>query len=244
MKLCQVNALIQGKKTETTKEVTDCYKLIQKEAAFDGLSRIYQPKDEEGEPLPSEEKKVQLNYKTLLELARSKWSELWDLVATQDLGNQQATADIKVNNTIILPGVPVTTLLFLEKQLTDVEAFITHMPTPDSAHDWAFDPNSNLLRNKQQESIRTKKVPKNHVKSPATDKHPAQVEVYMEDIPVGRWFQTLFTGRCPAQTKTQILYRVKLLKDAVKLAREEANTIKVEPRKISEPIFKFLLESQ
>ncbi len=243
MKLCQVNALIQGKKSEAQKEVTDCYKLIQKEGLFDGLLRTYQPKDEEGEPLPSEEKKVQLNYKTILDLAKTKWTELWDLVATQDLGNQQATADIKVGSQVILPAVPVTTLLFLEKQLNDLETFIDKLPTPDPSHDWNFDPNLNQLKTRQQETVRTKKVPKNHVKAAATDKHPAQVEVYMEDIPVGRWLQTLFTGRVPAQTKSQVLSRVKLLKDAVKLAREEANTIKVDPRKIADPIFKFILES-
>ena len=36
-------------------------------------------------------------------------------------------------------------------------------------------------------TIRTKKVPRNHVKAEATENHPAQAEVYYEDLPVAYW---------------------------------------------------------
>lgn len=243
MKLNQINSLVQGKKSEITKEVTTLFHEVKKDSLFDGLVRVYQAKDEDGESLPREEKKPQLHHKSMMEVAKQKWSELWDLVATQDKGNQEAKADIAVNGTLILKDIPVTTLLFLEKQLNDLETFMTSMPTPDPGHDWIFDPNTDQLKSNTTETVRTKKVPRNHVKAPATDKHPAQVEVYMEDVPVGRWALTLFTGRLPAQAKAKTLSRIKALKDAVKLAREEANSIKVTPQKISDQIFSFILES-
>jgi len=240
-KLHQINALLTGRKGEAEKAVTETYKVIQKESLFDGRQRTYKPHDEEnGERLPPEKQMVQQRVKDLMRDAAAKWTELWDLTLTQDSANQQAKADVDVDGVRVLAGVPVTTLLFLEKQVNDVETFVSKLPTPDPAEEWEHDPNTDLLKTKPLQSVRTKKVPRNHVKAEATDKHPAQVEVYHEDIQVGTWTQTLFTGRITAQEKNAILARVKKFKDAVKLAREQANSIDVQNKKAGEAVFSFL----
>ena len=69
----------------------------------------------------------------LLRQAREKWAELWNLVYTQDVGNQQARADVVVDGQTVLANVPVTFLLFLDKQVNDLETFVTKLPTPDPA---------------------------------------------------------------------------------------------------------------
>ena len=51
------------------------------------------------------------------------------------------------------------------------------------------------------QTLRTKKVPRNHVKAEATEKHPAQVEVYYEDVAVGYWTTVKFSGALPAQPR-------------------------------------------
>lgn len=240
-RLHQINALLTGRKGEAEKAVTETYKIIQKESLFDGRQRTYKPHDEEnGEKLPPEKQMVQQRVRQLMADAAAKWTELWDMTMTQDSANQLAAAEVVVDGKPILTGVPVTTLLFLEKQINDVETFVSKMPTPDPAEEWEHDPNTDLLKTKPLQSVRTKKVPRNHVKAEATDKHPAQVEVYHEDIQVGTWTQTLFTGRITAQEKNVILARVKKLKDAVKMAREKANSIDVQDKKAGEMIFAFL----
>lgn len=70
-------------------------------------------------------------------------------------------------------------------------------------------------------TVRTKKVPRNHVKAEATDKHPAQVDVYYEDVPVGYWTTVKFSGALPARRVNELLDRVEKLQQAVKFAREE-----------------------
>ena len=241
-KMNQVNAMLTGRKSEVEKAVTEIYKVVQKDALFNGFERAYKPNDEEqGERLPPESQKVQQEARKLLQEVRAKWSELWDLTLTQDVGNQTAKADIVVDGKAILKDVPVTNLLFLEKQVNDVETFITKLPTPDPAEEWTHDPTTGLLRGKPGHSVRTKKEPTRFEKAPATKEHPAQVEILYIDTPVGTWTKTQFSGCITADDKNALLTRVRKLKDAIKVAREQANLTEVEPRKCGDPLFDFLL---
>src|SRR6478609_9194664 len=96
-KLNQVNALVTARKGEAEKTVTELYKLIQKEQLFAGRERTYRPLDEvNGQKLPAESQRVQQRADDLIRQAREKWTEVWNLVATQDAGNQAAYADVVV----------------------------------------------------------------------------------------------------------------------------------------------------
>jgi hypothetical protein len=90
------------------------------------------------------------------------------------------------------------------------------------------------------QTLRTKKTPRNHVKAEATDKHPAQVEVYYEDVTVGYWRTVKFSGALPAQRVNEMLARVERLQDAVKFAREEANNMEVTDQKVGERLLQFI----
>ena len=114
-----------------------------------------------------------------IEQAQFKWTELWNLVLTQDAGNQNARADVAIDGQVLLANVPVTTLLFLDKQVAELETFVTKLPTPDPAEEWTHDPNSGLLKSNASESVRTAKEPAVFVKYEATKEHPAQTEFYM-----------------------------------------------------------------
>lgn len=163
-KLNQINALVTGRKSEVEKGVTEIYKVLQKPELFMGREGVYRPDDEaNGEKLPREHQKVQHTVNDLLHTAQLKWTELWDLSATQDTANQKAKANIEVDGTLVLADVPVTTLLFLEKQINDVESMITKIPTPDAAEDWTYDGNVGLLRSQVTISARTRKDRKRHV---------------------------------------------------------------------------------
>ena len=242
-KLNQINALVTGRKTEAEKAVTDIYKILQHPNLFEGMKRTYSPFDEDqGEKLPPEETKVQQRVGQLVSQAQIKWSDLWNLTATQDAGNQLAKADIVIDNVKILADVPVTTLLFLEKQVKDLEAFIAKLPTPAIDETWTYDSAIGMLRSNPSGSNRTKKVPQAFQKAPATDKHPAQVEFFYEDVAVGRWDTVKFSGAMPADRKQFRLDRVHQLRDAIKVAREEANSIEVKPVKIADAIFHFVFD--
>ena len=240
-KLNQINAIVTARKGEAEKTVTELYKLIQKEQLFAGRERTYRPVDEvQGQKLPSESQKVQQRADDLIKLAAAKWTELWNLVLTQDTGNQSAKADIIVDGKALLASVPITSLLFLDKQVNDLETFVSKLPTPDPAEEWTHDPNSGLLRGKASESLRTSKEPTVIVKYEATKEHPAQTELYMKDLPVGTWTQILYSGCIQADRKNAILARIRKLQDAIKLAREQANLLEVERQKAGEALLAFV----
>ena len=93
-------------------------------------------------------------------------------------------------------------------------------------------PNVDHFASESYQTTKTKKVMKNHVKAEATKEHPAQVETYTEDVIVGYWTTVKFSSAIPAKEKNEMLERVRKLQEAVKCAREEANGMEVESRKI------------
>src|SRR4051794_4545314 len=84
-KLNQIIAVAAGRKADVAKTVTELYHVIQKEGLFDGISRTYKPRAEDGEALPSESKHVQKKVKDLIKEATDAWTELFDVTLTQDL---------------------------------------------------------------------------------------------------------------------------------------------------------------
>lgn len=240
-KLNQINAVVTARKGDAEKQITELYKLIQKEQLFAGRERTYRPLDEvNGQKLPPESQRVQQRADDLVRQAREKWTELWNLVLTQDTGNQQAKADIVVDGKAVLANVPITTLLFLDKQVNDLETFVSKLPTPDPAEEWSHDPNTGLLRSRATESLRTSKEPTVIVKYEATEKHPAQTELFTKDVAVGTWTQILYSGCIPTDRKNAILIRVRKLQDAIKVAKEQANLLEVERQKAAEAILGFV----
>jgi hypothetical protein len=240
-KLNQIIAIEKGVRARTTRRVTDLYHQFQKPALFSGLARTYRPRDDEGETLPDERTSVQLRaVDVLTEIAQAE-TELLDVVLTKDVYNTDASADIKVDGVTIATYVPVTYLLFLEKQLQNIAAILQKVPTLDPAETWHYDDATDLWRTEPTGTTRTKKIPRNHVKAEATDRHPAQVEIFTEDVVVGYWNRVLFSGALPASRVREYTERLDKLIAAVKYAREEANGITVEDRKIGDSLFRYLL---
>src|SRR5690606_37924291 len=133
----------------------------------------------------------------------------------------QAKADVVVNGTVILSQVPATYLLFLEKQLTDLHTFVRKLPVLDASETWTFDNSADCWATEPLQTTKTKKIPRNHVKAEATEHHPAQVEVYYEDVIVGHWRTAKFSRALPATRVNELIERVEKLQQAVKFAREE-----------------------
>jgi hypothetical protein len=240
-KLNQIIAVEKSIKSKSFQELTEAHHAVQKPALLSGISRVYQPKDEEGEQLPPESTKVQVKTEEILRDMAATITRLFDVTATKDWANCQATADVTIDGRTLLHDVPVTYLLFLEKQLTDLHTFVKKLPVLDAAESWAFDASADCYRTEAVRTIRTKKVPRNHVKAEATEHHPAQVEVYYEDVPVGYWSTTKFSGALPARRVNELTDRVEKLQAAVKFAREEANSAEAVDQHVGDALFGYLL---
>ena len=239
-KLNQIIAVEKGVKSKSFQDLTEAHHALQKPTLLSGLSRVYQPKDEEGEQLPPESTKVQIKSEEILRDMAATLTRLFDVTATKDWANCHAKADVTVDGQVLLRDVPVSYLLFLEKQLTDLSTFMKKLPVLDAAESWTFDASADCYRTDAVRTIRTKKVPRNHVKAEATEHHPAQVEVYYEDIPVGYWSTTKFSGSLPARRVHELTARVEKLQAAVKFAREEANGAEVTDQRVGNAVFGYL----
>ncbi len=241
--LNQIIAHHRGAKNRVNADVDAAYHLIQRAsttAKLDGVSRIYQPKDEEGEQFPSESTRVQVKVTEVLDGVAKRLTELFDATATLEWGNQSAYAHLMVEDNVLLAEVPVPYLLFLDKQLTDLHTVVGKLPTLDPAYDWTWDANEGVYKTEPAKTIKSKKIPRNHVKAEATEKHPAQVEVYYEDTLVGEWSTVKSSGALPATRVRELLGRIETLQKAVKYAREQGNNREVTAQKTGEKIFGYL----
>lgn len=222
-KLNQIIAIEKGVKSRAHSVISDLFKVIQKPDLFNGAVRSYAKKDEDGEDLPSEKKHVQFLVRDVIGTLKVSQTDLIDVTAQKDIANTAAKASVTIDGAEVLPELPVTTLLFLEKQLTDLRTFIAALPVLDNSESWSFDVNSGLYKTEAVQTHRTKKVTKVIVKYPATPEHPAQTDLTTEDIIAGFWSTVRQSGAMPKPEKEKIAERVEKLLIAVKEAREKAN---------------------
>lgn len=242
-KLNQVIAVVQGKKSRTQALLTETHRGWNKDA-ISGITKRYTPTDEAGERLPSENKQIQLDVRKKVHEIQEHLIDFYDVVATQERSNTEAKADVIVDGVAVVSDVPVTVLLFMEKQLEDLKTFVTNLPTLPLDREWTWDSNRNCYGTDEIETIRTNKIPEVLVKYPATEQHPAQTEVYMKDVPMGRWSTVHLSSAIPSQEREKMLSRVLALQDATKKAREAANSIDAVDFKIGANILNYVFASK
>lgn len=241
-KLNQIIAVGNGEKSRAKKVMTKIYQKLDKDVLFSGISKTYEPIDEEGEQLPKEEKFVQMTVKDSIKEVKEVLTGMFNIVATQDIANCYAKADIEVNGKVIVSDVPVTHLLFLEKQLEDINTFVNSLPTLDPSEKWTYKEQSNCYVSEEKKTIRTKKTPEVIVKYEATEKHPAQTELIYIDKPAGYWHTIKFSGATTKKEKDLILEKIQKLQKAIKYAREEANNTEVETSDTGNLILDYIFE--
>lgn len=241
-KLNQILAIEKGVKTRVYAEFTDLHNATQKPALMNGFTKTYQPRDEDGETYPPESQKVQYEHQTVFDRVANGLTELFDITATKDWANCSAKADVVVDGKQLLAGVPATYLLFLEKQLSDLAAFVQKMAELDPAADWNVDPGTGLFKTDPTATQRTKKVQRAIVLYDATEHHPAQTQLITEDVVVGSWVTTKLSGALPAPRKKALLARIEKLNQSVKFAREQANSGDVTEHKVGAAVFDYLFK--
>jgi hypothetical protein len=240
-KLNQIIAVANGKKTACTSKISTIYHTLQRGDAFGGFERKYQPIDDEGETLPSERKVIQETVNEQLSAVQESFVELMDIIATQEFANCEAKADVVVDDVAVLKAVPVTYMLFLEKQLDHLKSIVTKLPVLASDVKWnKSDSDANVYVADTVTTNRTRKVPKAFVKAPATDKHPAQVEMFTEDVVVGLWNRTDMSSAIPATRRDEMLKKIEQLREATKMAREEANSLVITKKEVARSITDFI----
>jgi len=242
-KLNQIVAVEKGVKAEHNKLTAPLFHVTETPDLFAGLERTYRSIIEGGEQMPEESKRLQYTVGELLEAFTKPSTRLVDLMATKETTNMTARADVVVDGNVLIKDAPVTFLMPFEKFLEqEVRGLISKLPTLDPAAEWAASESerAGVYATEKAEKLRVKKVNQPLELSPATDKHPAQVQLVTVDVPQGYWGEKRFSGAIPASRKQELSERVETLIQAVKFAREQANDTEVIDAKAGAAVFGYL----
>lgn len=167
-----------------------------------------------------------------------------DAVLQKEATNQIATANLVVDGITIGTSLPATFLLGLESKLKKIRDDVyANIPTLQPGIKWVKDESMGddiWKRESPEEKFRTKKTFKNHIKAEATKEHPAQVELYTEDIKIARIVTDTWCGMISPAQKSAVLTRIDKLIRAVKKARQQANSIDVAEMSIGSEIFNYI----
>lgn len=239
VRLAQVIGHEKDIRQSAYESLTEIHKNSMKPDMVTGLTKEYSPKNEGDEKLPAEKTLVKFSTTDALEEASQFMTELFDITLTRDSGNAGISVSLKIGDTVLIEKVPGTYLLFLKKQLDDWKKFVNSLQTLDPAKEWKWVDGN--WRSEPVVTNRTKKEKKALVLYDATEKHPAQVQAYDEDVPVGTWTTVYLSGAIPVTRKKELLARIAQLEKALVEAQEEVNSNLVEQREGGKAIFDFLL---
>lgn len=148
-------------------------------------------------------------------------------------GNMGARGAITLEDgTVIAANVPATALMELGHRLKDLQTFVAGIPTLDPAKGFKLDParssDGDVFQAREERKPKTRKNKRGLLLSPPTDKHPAQVTLIEEDIPIGYYLEQEWSGLVTPARKADLLGRVEDLVRATKQALSRANEIELE----------------
>lgn len=213
--------------------------LAKKQDHFDGVVKVYESLVENGDQIPDEVKEIVTTVSDKIQYAQDSVIRAMDAELSKEETNcaGEVKADLDIGGKKIT--LSATSLLALEKYLTNIRTVYKYIPTLDPTRIWEEDTKAGPGRytTKPEVKFRTAKKVLPLVLAPATDKHPAQVKTISVDEQVGKYLTTYKTGRISPSQKSKLLGRIDNLLLAVKHARAKANQATVLNIHVGKEIF-------
>ena len=216
-----------------------------KEDNFEGHLKTYTPKAEDGDELPPDTKPVNTTVEEKLKYVFKSIASGVDTIleVEETNGSGNAKADLTIDG-VSLGKFSATSLLSLERELSNVRTVCKEIPTTDPAREWTLDETvavPGLYKSAEENRVRTIKIEEPVTLYPATDRHPAQTALRAKDIPVGIWHTIYRTGKMTPLKKSVLLSRIDNVLEIVKRARAQANSCEVVKVDVSSKIFEYIL---
>jgi hypothetical protein len=248
-RISQLISVVGGVKSDTENQLTEIQRVVTQPELLSGIQKTHRPildESEGGIVLPPQYQHVRLTAETALNAAAVLFRRFLDVTLTLDTANAGARADVKVDGKVLLHQVPNGHLIFLERELARLGVFVDSIPVHDPAFRWSNE--GTEPGEWKTEPVQTAKADKgyvNHtvVEAKVIDGHLVSpvVNVLPKDEVTGFWTTVKFSGALEPRRKRQLLDRITQLREAVKYAREEANSAVVEDLHEGETIFNWLL---
>jgi hypothetical protein len=205
----------------------------------------------DGAPPPSTEEQLDLQTTVAKELAwiSDHLARSIDVSYQVAEANTSARADVVLETgEILLKSMPATSLLELEKRAAEVREFVGAIPTLDPAKGFQPDASrgANIYVARDSVRVRTAKIQEPLTLAPATDKHPAQVQLVSKDVPTGNVKTREWSGMLTTAQKGDMIDRVEALARAIKKARARANEAEIDPAsyKIGKTLLSYVFDAK
>lgn len=179
-----------------------------------------------------------------LEYLSKAMIKYFDAVLQKEKTNQTAVADLVVDGETIATAVPATFLLGMESRLKELRAVLEVAPTLAPGLAWVEDVTAGKGVYRVQnadEKLKTAKTFMHKVLYEATDRHPAQIEKWEEQVAVGKYITNIQSGMLSPADKSDLLGRLDTMIQSVKKARMKANMTDVVQAEIGKQMFKYIL---
>ncbi len=243
-KLHEVLAVEASKEKIANKLVMESIRTLGKENLFSGQVRRLVMLDTNESYLDGEERvALTSTVDENLEYLMKPLADYWDVVLQKDDANQKATAEVILNDTAITGPLPATFLLGMETKLNNLRKLYEAIPTLAPGINWDVDaqerPGTFKARN-DIVSFKTEKDMEFKEASPATEHHPAQIAKLERTRNTGTYTLTKWSGMLTPLDKAERLARLDELLNAVKQARQRANSVKVEDAKVGTDLLDFI----
>lgn len=242
--LGQVVAIEADVRKAAKRTLTDAYHALSKPDLLGGISGTYEPAVDGGEQLPEEGTRVQATVEEMIVTTRDVLVSMFDATAARDFTNASggAKADIVVGDQTLVVGAPVPYILWLDRQLDDLTAFVTRIPTHSASTTWELAEQRGVYKS---EPVRTARAVQQHkviTLADATQYHPAQAQVVAEQVTVGTWTRIKYTGSVPVSRREEILRRIATLRAALHTAREQANRVEADEPPVGARVLGYLFD--
>jgi hypothetical protein len=209
-----------------------------------GVSRTYEKIDDAAPDLPPESTRVQLRADEELQAMVKLLTRSWNLELTKDQADTLAKADLIIDGQTLIPAAPVSFLLYLGKQIDELDEIIRAIPVLDEKEDWEWSDEQNCYVTPPIRTHKTEKMPKSIVVwTPPTPEYKQEPKIkdFTEDRVVGYWRTIKSSGAMPAKRKAELLERLQTLRAEVKRSRERANQQVVTDMAVGRAVFDWLL---
>jgi hypothetical protein len=200
--------------------------------------------EEQGKVVADEYKEMVTTVPDKLEYLGKSVANYFDAVLQKEATNQNAKADLVIDGVVIGTDVPATFLLGLENKMKELRNVLEAAPTLPPGNAWEKDEtlgNGVYRLVNPVVTMKTAKQIQHKVLYQATDKHPAQIEKWDEQVNVGKYITNVQNGMLSPADKSRILGKCDKLIQAVKKARMQANNTDVVSATIGEKIFDFIV---
>jgi hypothetical protein len=245
MRLHELLAIESSQSTQAHKLRNDLSNTFEKKRhLFEQKIVTFTPSSEGAQAVTEQQSDLQTTVLKEIAWIQPHLAKALDMEFQINEANTRAFADVILpDGATLLVGVPATSLLELQKRMTELQGLIASIPTLDPAKGFQSDEAAGrgVFKARPVRKNRTSKVQEPLTLAPATEHHPAQVQLVTKDVVVGAIEEEEWSGLITPSQKADLLDRVEVLSRAIRAARSRANEVEIDKSsKIGTPLLSYI----